>query len=61
MWFIVVHIVWFAVWLVWNINPHGKNTFDPFPFALMTMIVSLEVDLPVALHPDEPEQEWPAG
>lgn len=42
MWFIVLHIVWFAVWLAWNINPHGKRTFDPFPFALMTMIVSLE-------------------
>jgi uncharacterized membrane protein len=42
MWFIVFHIVWFAVWLAWNINPHGKHTFDPYPFALMTMIVSLE-------------------
>ena len=42
MWFIVFHIIWFAIWLVWNINPHGKHTFDPFPFALMTMIVSLE-------------------
>jgi hypothetical protein len=29
MWFIVFHIIWFAIWLGWNINPHGKHTFDP--------------------------------
>ena len=42
MWFIVVHFVWFAVWLAFNVNPHGKRAFDPFPFAFLTMIVSLE-------------------
>jgi uncharacterized membrane protein len=40
MWFVVIHIVWFAVWLVLNVRPH--TIFDPFPFALLTMIVSLE-------------------
>ena len=42
MWFIGLHMAWFAVWLVLNIRPHGRTTFDPFPFALLTMIVSLE-------------------
>jgi uncharacterized membrane protein len=39
MWFVVVHAVWFAIWLSLNIRPH--TIFDPFPFALLTMIVSL--------------------
>jgi uncharacterized membrane protein len=41
MWFIVLHLVWFAVWLAFNLIPNGK-TFDPFPFVFLTMIVSLE-------------------
>ena len=42
MWFIVVHVIWFAIWIVLNLRAHGKSTFDPFPFSLLTMIVSLE-------------------
>ena len=42
MWFIVLHIVWFAVWLFLNMKAKGASTFDPFPFSLLTMIVSLE-------------------
>src|SRR5258706_12617091 len=42
MWFIVVHAVWFGIWLALNIRPKGGTTFDPFPFSLLTMIVSLE-------------------
>jgi uncharacterized membrane protein len=42
MWFIALHMVWFGVWLGFNVRPRGKTTFDPFPFALLTMIVSLE-------------------
>jgi uncharacterized membrane protein len=42
MWFIVAHIAWFAVWLLFNRNPHSATTFDPFPFSLLTTIVSLE-------------------
>jgi uncharacterized membrane protein len=37
--FVYVHVVWFAVWIVWNTVPGG---FDPFPFGLLTLIVSLE-------------------
>jgi uncharacterized membrane protein len=40
MWFIALHIGWFGVWIVLNLK-HEK-AFDPFPFSLLTMIVSLE-------------------
>jgi uncharacterized membrane protein len=42
MWFILFHFVWFGVWLVLNLKTKGASTFDPFPFALLTTIVSLE-------------------
>jgi uncharacterized membrane protein len=42
MWFVIFHIIWFFVWLVLNMKAHGKGTFDPFPFAVLTLIVSLE-------------------
>lgn len=42
MWFIVFHVAWFGVWLMLNVSPHGRSTFDPFPFSLLTTIVSLE-------------------
>jgi uncharacterized membrane protein len=41
MWFIVLHVFWFAVWIGWNLVGSSKP-FDPFPFSLLTMIVSLE-------------------
>lgn len=41
--FVYVHIVWFLVWLPLNLGwiPLIK-AFDPYPFALLCMIVSLE-------------------
>jgi len=40
MTFVVLHIIWFGVWIGYNvIVPNG---FDPFPFGLLTLIVSLE-------------------
>jgi uncharacterized membrane protein len=39
MWFIVFHVICFAAWLLLN---RGNATFDPFPFAFLMMIVSLE-------------------
>ena len=42
MWFIVIHLIWFAAWIYLNMRSHGRAAFDPFPFALLTMIVSLE-------------------
>ena len=38
--FLVLHTIWFVLWVSWNtLRPHG---FDPYPFGLLTMIVSLE-------------------
>jgi len=42
MWFIALHLVWFVTWIILNIKPHGRFTFDPFPFSFLTLIVSLE-------------------
>jgi uncharacterized membrane protein len=40
--FLVTHALWFAVWIAWNTGAFGLRAFDPFPFGLMTMVVSLE-------------------
>jgi uncharacterized membrane protein len=40
--FLVVHVLVFAVWIVWNTGLMGWPVFDPYPFGLLTMIVSLE-------------------
>jgi uncharacterized membrane protein len=40
--FLVAHIAWFGVWILWNVGALGLRPFDPFPFGLLTMIVSLE-------------------
>src|ERR1700689_3934169 len=42
MWFIVFHIVWFALWLWLNSETKSRFAFDPFPFQLLSTIVSLE-------------------
>jgi uncharacterized membrane protein len=40
--FLVIHVLWFLVWIPWNMGWLGLRPFDPFPFGLLTMIVSLE-------------------
>jgi len=40
--FVALTAVWFAVWIMINTLPLGIPVFDPFPFGLLTMIVSLE-------------------
>jgi uncharacterized membrane protein len=41
--FVAVHIFWFAVWTVINVGVLGAFwKFDPYPFALLCMLVSLE-------------------
>jgi uncharacterized membrane protein len=42
MMFAYVHIVWFAIWILINTGRFGVRAFDPFPYGLLTMIVSLE-------------------
>jgi CRP/FNR family transcriptional regulator, cyclic AMP receptor protein len=47
---LVVHVLIFAIWLIWNIengsgtgsNIFGRSLFDPFPFGLLAMTVSME-------------------
>jgi uncharacterized membrane protein len=42
MWFVYVHTVWFAWWIADNKGWIPGVVFDPFPFGLLTLIVSLE-------------------
>jgi CRP/FNR family cyclic AMP-dependent transcriptional regulator len=39
--FLALHVIWFALWIGFNTIP-GLPAFDPFPFGLLTMCVSLE-------------------
>jgi uncharacterized membrane protein len=40
--FLIVHVAWFGVWIGVNAL---STPFDPFPFSLLTLIVSLEAIL----------------
>jgi uncharacterized membrane protein len=40
--FAYVHIVWFGIWILVNTGRFGLRPFDPFPYGLLTMLVSLE-------------------
>ena len=40
--FVYVHIVWFGLWILLNTGWFSVRSFDPFPYGLLTMIVSLE-------------------
>src|SRR5436853_58446 len=40
--FVYLHIVLFAVWIVANVKWFGLTPFDPFPFGMLTTVVSLE-------------------
>jgi len=42
MLFFYLHAVWFGLWIAVNLHLFGLPAFDPFPFGLLTMIVSLE-------------------
>lgn len=39
---VYVHIVWFGAWFLLNTGRVGMRPFDPFPYGLLTMVVSLE-------------------
>ena len=40
--FFYLHVVWFCVWILLNTGRVGMPPFDPYPYGLLTMIVSLE-------------------
>ncbi|MEO8096247.1 MAG: DUF1003 domain-containing protein [Acidobacteriota bacterium] len=43
LWFVITHVVWFAVWIGLNVGIlSAGERFDPFPFPLLTLVVSLE-------------------
>ena len=42
MLFVYLHILWFGSWIVINAGWWSLPPFDPFPYGLLTMIVSLE-------------------
>ena len=37
--FVALHVIWFGAWIIINLT---VLHFDPFPFGLLTMLVSLE-------------------
>lgn len=43
--FVYIHTIWFGLWILLNIGlvhiPH-LSQFDPYPFGLLTLVVSLE-------------------
>ena len=40
--FVYFHALWFGAWLFLNTGWFGVRAFDPYPYGLLTMIVSLE-------------------
>lgn len=40
--FLLLNLAWFFGWIAINALPLGFHAFDPYPFGLLTMIVSLE-------------------
>jgi uncharacterized membrane protein len=40
--FVYLHVIWFSFWIVANLGWLPIKPFDPFPFGLLTLVVSLE-------------------
>ncbi len=40
--FLLIHALWFTSWIVFNAGWFGLHAFDPYPYGLLTMVVSLE-------------------
>jgi uncharacterized membrane protein len=40
--FLIINVMAFLIWILWNSNLLGIKPFDPFPYVLLTTIVSLE-------------------
>jgi uncharacterized membrane protein len=40
--FLLLHLLWFAVWIAVNAGILDVPPFDPFPFGLLTLILSIE-------------------
>jgi uncharacterized membrane protein len=42
LWFVLCHIALFTGWAAWNAWASSRFRFDPYPYGLLTFIVSLE-------------------
>jgi uncharacterized membrane protein len=42
LWFVICHLVAFSTWALWNALASPPLRFDPYPYGLLTFIVSLE-------------------
>ena len=42
MFFVYFHVIWFGLWIILNETKFNAKVFDPFPYGLLTMVVSLE-------------------
>jgi len=42
LWFVLCHVVLFTAWAAWNAFASPELRFDPYPYGLLTFIVSLE-------------------
>ena len=40
--FVYINAIFFAVWILLNVGLFGMKPFDPFPFVMLTTVVSLE-------------------
>src|SRR5215210_2230850 len=40
--FLVIHVIVFIAWIYWNLPFSGLPKFDPYPYSMLTTIVSLE-------------------
>ena len=40
--FVFLHLAWFGAWFLLNTLPLGIRHFDPYPFILLAMVVSVE-------------------
>src|SRR5258705_13462684 len=40
--FLVIHAIVFIAWIYWNLPFSGLPKFDPYPYGMLTTIVSLE-------------------
>jgi uncharacterized membrane protein len=40
--FLVIHAILFVIWIIWNLPGVPLPQFDPYPYGMLTTIVSLE-------------------
>jgi uncharacterized membrane protein len=43
--FVILHLCWFAVWIIINSGAVPIHPFDPYPYIFLSMIVSMEAVL----------------